>query len=222
MNYLTEIDGEKAPTWEGGWDKYMEVILEYISLGQDPQLTNDVGWQVSPNGTPRWYHVPWMAFDKMSDREFVHGLTNELSVFHSAFEGPGRATGTHRLPLAAREGVLAPIDIYEHFGCNGRLAGPVDEAESACLTCHQGAFTSTPGTVPVMGTNIPQIFEFDGICYEYNQANVDYFSNYKFPNEYPSGKFPDALPLDTSLQVWVAFLQYGTWKTSGQSATCKE
>ena len=87
-----------TPTWKGGWKEYMEVILNYISLGQDPQLDNKVGWQVSPNGTPRWYHVPWMSFDKLSGREFVHGLTNELSVFHSAFEGPGRATGTHTLP----------------------------------------------------------------------------------------------------------------------------
>ena len=374
-----------TPTWEGGWDEYMEAILEYFSEGQDPQLDHNVGWQVSPNGTPRWYHVPWMAFDKMSGREFVHGLTNELSVFHSAFVGPGRGTGTHSLPLAsegtgalfetwafgvyndcgayaigqgwpsagepvtvesdgrtlpkglpfpsgslvvkmlfttatpdaigylsgspvwlvnrhvqtsperfetceravndvhliqidvavvddrspsnwvfgtfaydgtrkgdtvwerlsplgvqwgsdpktfpavpeaesqlARESVLAPVDIYEHFGCNGRLAGPVDEAESACLTCHQGAFATTPGTVPVMGTNISQIFEFDGICYEHNQANVDYFSNYKFPDEYPSGQFTDALPLDTSLQMYVAFLQYGHWKTSGQSASCTD
>lgn len=386
-----EVDFANPDWYAGGWATYAQTLLDYFKEGQNDQLANEVGWQVDVGGATRWFHVPWMAFDRHSGREFVHGLTNELSVDVQAFDGPGRGTGGHHLPLArsdsngdgqteqlyetwafgvynecgaysigqgwpasgepamtvengmqrakglpfkngamvvkflfttagapevpylegspawqahahvenadgsyeeckrairdvhlvqvdvgvidersptrwvfgtfgynstlggdtvwanlsplgmewgsdpstfpavpenesqpVRESSLAPIDIYEHYGCNGRLAGPVDQPTSSCVTCHMGAFTADVGGVPVMGENIPPIFNFDGICDTYNQDNAYYFSNYAYPEPYPDPKYAEAIPLDSSLQLQVAFIQYGTYNTTGKSGTCTD
>lgn len=117
--------------------------------------------------------------------------------------------------LPIHESVLPLIDIYEHDGAQGRLAGPVDNPNSSCLSCHQGAFAANPvGTVGVMGTNIPQIFKFTGMGTVYNQQNIYYFSNMRFPGPYPDPKYVDAIPLDTSLQFQVAFNSYAKFTTS--------
>lgn len=119
------------------------------------------------------------------------------------------------------QSVLAPIDIYEHFGCNRRLAGPVDNKLSACLACHGGGYVAEPaGSISTLGDNVPPIFGFDGLCTEYNEANADYFANVRYPEAYAGGGYPDTFSTDTSLQLQVAFMQYGVYRTNGEPDAC--
>lgn len=110
------------------------------------------------------------------------------------------------------ETVLAPLDILpEHYGCLNRLAGVVDQANSSCVSCHMGAYAAVPPYLNLQGITVPAIFNFDGICRDNNVANAQYFSDYKYPDLYPSGGFNHAIPLDSSLQLQVAFAQYATY-----------
>ncbi len=86
------------PDWNDEiWNEYIQDILVYVKEGQDPQLTNEVGFQTEVNGETRWYHVPWMAYDPTAGREFVHGTTNERTAHLSDLIGDGRGFGVHTL-----------------------------------------------------------------------------------------------------------------------------
>lgn len=125
--------------------------------------------------------------------------------------------------IPVRQSVLNPnLDIYQHFGCQKRLAGPVDNPKSSCLSCHGSGYAAPGGVPSVMGTNAPPSFGFDGICTQYSEDNVDYFQNTVPPQSYHGGQFPDALSMDTSLQMWVAFTQYGTFNTAGEPEACTD
>lgn len=375
----------KKPTWNAAWQGYVKDIVDYVKHGQDPDLPNDPGWKAEVDGETRWYHVPWMAYDGQRGREFVHGLTNELSTAESSFVG--RGSGLHRLadkdgksdddplfetwsvgfynpcgghsigqqwpksgepetytegdrtlargmpfpegtvvvkvlnttatadevpylkhsttwkahaheqlgpnkyatckrtlrdvhlvqmdlavvdersptrwvystliydgtlkgktvwdrlrPLGVQWGsdpdtfpavdqkqskplhdsIAAPIKIYEHYGCNKRLAGNVDQANSSCVSCHMGAYAAAPGTVIEQGTNVPAIFSFEGMCSTFDEANAHYFSNYAYPAPFPgsTGAIAQAIPLDSSLQLQVAFAQYAYFKHPPSDPTC--
>ena len=111
-------------------------------------------------------------------------------------------------------------DLYEHEGCNERLAGPVDNEKASCISCHAGAYAA-PGGAPVnMGSNAPNIFGFDGMCDKYSQDNVNYFQDSMPPQAYHGGQFPNAMNLDTSLQMQVAFAQFGQYNTYGEPEPC--
>ena len=123
----------------------------------------------------------------------------------------------------ATESVLnLDVGIYEHWGCNARLAGPVDNPQSSCVSCHNSAFAAADGAISVMGQNVPPSFGFDGICEAFTPANEAYFANYQFPEPYPSGEYDDAVPLDTSLQMAVAFTQYATFANNGEPTACTD
>jgi hypothetical protein len=378
---------DRNPKWGGEWAAYVQDIVNYVKEGQDPDLKNDSSWKVEVGGQTRWYHVPWMAFDGERGREFVHGLTNELSTAESIFRGGGRGSGKHRLfgvaqksgvdplfetwsvgmynpcgawslgqafpasgipatstrsgrifangmpfpvgtvvikllnttadesdvpylkgaptwqanghkqtgptnyatcerevrtvhlvqidlavvdprsptrwvystlaydgtlpgktvwdrlrPLGVQWGsdpgsfpavpkpksrplhetILAPVNTPEHYGCQKRLAGIVDQADSSCVSCHMGAYAAAPGSLNVQGQNIPAIFNFNGMCTDHNTDNAHYFSDYKYPATYPGGQFKDAIPLDSSLQVAVAYAQYGVFKNPQAPRTCTD
>lgn len=73
----------------------------------------------------------------------------------------------------------------------------------------------------LQGETIPAIFSFDGMCTVNNPANAAYFSDYKYPDTYPDGKYDQAIPLDSSLQLAVAFAQYATFMNPhALPATC--
>jgi hypothetical protein len=113
----------------------------------------------------------------------------------------------------------APKSVYEHYGCSKRLAGPVDNPDSSCITCHAGAFTAMPGVPDAQGKTIPSIFVQAGSCDQGpTAANTAYFANYPYPAPYPDPKYKDAIPLDTSLQLAVAFAQYANFKTNAPQA----
>lgn len=113
------------------------------------------------------------------------------------------------------ETVLAPVSIPEHYGCGKRLAGTVDQANSSCVSCHMGAYAAPPPYLNLQSVTVPAIFSFPGMCTTYNPDNAAYFSNYRYPQPYPAtespGPFASAVPLDSSLQLAVAFAQYATY-----------
>ena len=89
------------PQWSDGWDAYMQDLLNYVRHGQNEQLINDPGWLVNVDGATRWFHVPWMAYNPHSGREFVHGLTNERTATLGDLIGGKQqlVSGANRLPL---------------------------------------------------------------------------------------------------------------------------
>ena len=106
-----------------------------------------------------------------------------------------------------QQSVLNPnVNIFEHLGCVDRLAGPVDNSQSSCMSCHGSAFAAPGGATSIMGTNVPPSFGFAGMCTQYSLANASYFQNLVAPQSFSGGNYPDALPLDTSLQLEVAFI----------------
>jgi hypothetical protein len=112
------------------------------------------------------------------------------------------------------------VSIFEHMGCRGRLAGPVDNPGSSCMSCHASAYAAKPGAQQVMGTNTPPSFGFDGLCQAYSADNAAYFQNVRPPQGYRGGKFPADMSLDTSLQLWVALQQYGQFATAKAPQAC--
>ncbi len=377
---------DPPPEWNRAWAHYMQQLLDYIKLGQDPMLGNEIGWRVDVGGETRWFHVPWMAYDPTRGREFIHGMTNERTATIEDFIGPlpGLERGENRLPLSvtrsteagfetwafgiynqwggwavgqswppdgrgrtvqygaqiapaglpfpqgtlvakllfttatpedvpylrgsptwqadrhierddeflcrrepqevrlvqldvavtdsrsptgwvygtfaydgkmtgdspwdrlapvgvqwgsdpwtfpavpegssipAHESVLnLDIGIPQHFGCNGRLAGPVDNKLSSCMSCHGGGF-APPAGVPALSNTTPPIFGFEGLCTDYSAANSFYFANTAFPMAYTGGNYPGLISMDTSLQMQVAFFQYGQFNAYGQPVACTD
>lgn len=377
------FDGSSV-NWDD-WRAYVQDIVDYVKEGQDLDLPDETGWKAQVGNDTRWFHVPWMAYDGQRGREFVHGLTNELSTALSTFhEGRGSgkervfgalranaavdplfetwsvgmynpcgawsigetfpATGEpavhkdggqvkanglpfqegtvvikilnttadgasvpymkgstewqahahvqygpdqystcerrvrkvhliqidlavvdsrsptrwvystlayngflpgksvldrveplgiqwgndpHTFPAVTRaeskppvETVLAPVNSHElpqHYGCEKRLAGAVDQQNSSCVSCHMGAYAAPPAYLNIQGVTIPAIFSFPGLCTTHNPANTAYFSNYRYPDPFPNADAPQpnpfesAIPLDSSLQLAVAFAQYATY-----------
>jgi hypothetical protein len=128
----------------------------------------------------------------------------------------------HTFPAVARanskplyETILAPSAEPQHYGCEKRLAGSVDQANSSCVSCHMGAFAAPPPYLNIQGVTIPAIFSFPGLCTENNAANAAYFSDYQYSQTFPTkdqpSPFAQAIPLDSSLQLAVAFAQYATY-----------
>jgi hypothetical protein len=374
-----QVSFSGTPNWDE-WRGYVQDIVDYVKAGQNPDLPDNLGWQIKVENETRWFHVPWMAFDGERGREFVHGLTNELSTSLSTFHD-GRGSGKehifnsvhpsseidplfetwsvgmynpcgawslgqaypptgvpavhqenghyfanglpfpdgtlvikllnttadaasvpylrgssdwqanahvqfspvkystcdrrvrkvhliqidlavvdsrspthwvystlayngdlpgktvldrvqplgvqwgndpHTFPAVARadskplyETVLAPTSLPQHYGCEKRLAGAVDQANSSCVSCHMGAFAAPPPYLNIQGITIPAIFSFPGLCTTHNAGNEAYFSDYHYPQTFPGGgdpsPFADAIPLDSSLQLAVAYAQYATF-----------
>ncbi len=381
-----ETPGNQQAQWNATWAEYMQQILDYVRQGQDPQLENAVGWQVKVGGNTRWFHMPWMAYDPNTGREFVHGLTNERTAHISDFLGTDQVVdkGVHHLMLSAKkelpkgfetwafgaynewggyaigrtfpsngtvqtapqvsgpqpaglpfpEGTLVakllfttaspkevpylegsptwqayrhveknnqfycareiqpvyliqvdvavvdsrsptrwvygtfayngklkgktawerlePVGVqwgndpwsypavpkagslpisqsvlntkigtYQHFGCNNRLAGPVDNKLSSCMACHANGYTPPAGVAQAPNT-VPPIFGFPGQCDTHSPDNANYFTNNQFPMAYSGGQYPNLLNTDSSLQMWVALLQYGQFNQFGQPQACKD
>lgn len=123
--------------------------------------------------------------------------------------------------IPAHQSVLRdPSDRRQHFGCEGRLAGPVDNKLSSCLSCHGNGFAQPNGQLGIYGATLPPIFGFTGECTNYSQENVNYFQTVQFPMAAAGGSYPVAISLDTSLQLQVAFIQYGNFFVDGKPVPC--
>jgi hypothetical protein len=397
VNFNPTFDRKKlgTNTWVSGkWAEYLQLILNYVKQGQDPQFANAPGFQIGVNGKTRWYSVPWMAYDPTAGREFVHGTTNErtahlVDLIHPdggtkgvlrgrnevvgetvacakkypegfetwavgyyneyggmavgkaipasgvpkigtylgspmpeglpfpqgtvvvkfltttatpdcvpflkgspewqldrhvldqkqqkylcqrfvqtsrmvqidvavtdsrsptgwvygtfAYDGdlPGKTFWDRLEPLGiefgadpwtfpavpktsslpAQQSVINPhINIYQHLGCENRLAGPVDNRQSSCLGCHGSAYAAPNGALTVMGFNVPPSFGFPGMCQEFSLTNAAYFDNTPAPQSFSGGNYPNAVGLDTSLQLEVALIQYGNFNINKAPNACK-
>lgn len=123
--------------------------------------------------------------------------------------------------LPIQQSVLNPnVKTYQHWGCQNRLAGPVDNPQSSCTSCHMSAYAAPPGAQTEMGQNAPSSFGFSGLCEAFSQENTNYFQNQSMPQGYPGGLFPQAISMDTSLQLAVAFTQYGEFNTRHRPVAC--
>ena len=100
------------------------------------------------------------------------------------------------------------IGTPQHFGCNGRLAGPVDNKLSSCLACHANGYAPQAGLAAAPNTT-PPIFGFPGECNTFSTDNAHYFTNNQYPMSYSGGQYGNLMNMDTSLQMQVAFEQYG-------------
>ena len=210
-----------SPEWQ---------IDRHVLNAQKTAYTCERSVQIS-----RLVQVDVAVTDSRSPTGWVYG------TYAYSADQPGTTFWDHLLPLGIQYGsdpwtfpavpkaesvpvqqsVLNPgVNIYQHFGCNGRLAGPVDNAQSSCLSCHGSAYAAPGGAVSTMGTNVPNSFGFAGMCTQYSLANTSYFNNTIAPQKFSGGNFPNALPLDTSLQLEVAFQQYGQFNTYKKPAAC--
>ncbi|MDC0711621.1 hypothetical protein POL68_24340 [Stigmatella sp. ncwal1] len=124
--------------------------------------------------------------------------------------------------LALIQSVINPAIIQtQHLGCHGRLAGPVDNRASSCMACHANGYTPPAGKTEDANT-IPPLFGFNDMCVVSSPDNANYFTNNLFPMPYAGGQYPNLMNMDTSLQMWVAFLQYGQFNQVGQPKACVE
>ena len=83
---------DTSSTAWSSWSAYLESALNYLVQGQTTNLNDSTGWQTTVDGSTRWFHVPWMAYDTEHGREFIHGTTNERTAGISAFHGNARLT----------------------------------------------------------------------------------------------------------------------------------
>jgi hypothetical protein len=96
------------------------------------------------------------------------------------------------LPLQ-QSAINTDIGTFQHLGCNERLAGPVDNPQSSCTSCHSSAYAAPKGAPGIMGINVPPSFGFDGMCQSYSLANSAYFQNQSLPQKFPGGQYGDAI-----------------------------
>jgi hypothetical protein len=71
-----------------------------------------------------------------------------------------------------------------------------------------------------MDSNVPPSFGFAGMCQAYSLENSSYFQNQSTPQRFPGGQYGDAFTMDTSLQLEVAFTQYGYFNTDHGPQAC--
>lgn len=112
------------------------------------------------------------------------------------------------------------INTYQHLGCNGRLNGPADNPKSSCLACHMGAFAAPINQLDELGKNLPPLFGYPTQCTADDMTNRELFANRKFPERLT--QYPDAIPLDSSLQFLVASSEYKSFVLTGKPLQCVE
>ena len=95
----------------------------------------------------------------------------------------------------------------------------MDNCLSSCTSCHGGSYIGTVGKVPAAGVT-PAIFGFPQMCTDFNPLNVAYFQDTPYPKPYPGGGYTQAISLDFSLQLQVAFTEYGYFKQGGKPLSC--
>lgn len=227
-----------------------KLLFTTATPGEVPYLKGSPAWTVDrhrqkPDGayvcerSPRPVHLVQMdvaVVDPRSPTRWVFGTF----AFYADY-GSGGTAWDHLAPVGlqwgmdewtfpavpkvdsipAHQSVLRdPADRRQHFGCQQRLAGPVDNKLSSCLSCHGNGFAQPTGQLGIYGANLPPIFGFTGQCTNYSQQNVNYFQTVQFPMSATGGSYPAAMSLDTSLQLQVAFIQYGNFHVDGKPVPC--
>jgi hypothetical protein len=173
---------------------------------------------IDPRSPTRWVYST-LSYDGTLPGKTVWDRLKPLGVQWGSDAGTFPAVDKAQ-SKPAWESVLAPVKVPQHYGCEKRLAGVVDQANSSCVSCHMAAYAAPAGVLQVQGVNVPNVFHFDGMCTTYNAANKSYFADYAYPAPAPGTSFKDAIALDSSLQVQVAFQQYAVYKHPEQPRTC--
>lgn len=189
---------------------------------QETRLTQVDVAVVDERSPTRWVYGTF-GYSALADRDTVLDRLVPLGLQWGSDPQTFPAV-TEAESVAPTESVLnTDIGIYEHWGCGMRLAGPVDNPLSSCVSCHNTAFAAPNGAISEMGNNVPPSFGFTGLCQQGGSPdNAAYFSNYQFPEPYPQERYDEAISLDTSLQLAVAFTQYAIFENNGEPTACKD
>ncbi|SEL91291.1 hypothetical protein SAMN05444354_109284 [Stigmatella aurantiaca] len=209
---------EGSPVWQA--DRHVETASGYLCQRQVQEVRLvQLDVAVVDNTSPtRWVYGTF-AYNGKLKGETVWDRLVPVGVQwgNDPWSAPVTAKADS-LPIV--QSVLnKSIGTPQHFGCNNRLAGPVDNKLSSCLACHANAYTP-PAGVAQTDNNTPVIFGFPGQCTTQAAENANYFVNNQFPMSYRGGQYPNLMNMDTSLQLWVAFLQYGQFKQAGAPKAC--
>jgi len=211
---------EGSPAWQA--DRHLEVDDEFeCKRAPRPVYLVQLDVAVTDSRSPTGWVFGTFAYDGTIDAESPWDRLAPVGVQWGSdpwtFPAVPKAES-----LPPRESVLnLGIGIPQHFGCNGRLAGPVDNPQSSCLSCH-GAAYAPPAGEAVMPNTMPPIFGFEGLCTNYSLNNAEYFAGTAFPMSYTGGNYPNLMSMDTSLQMQVAFEQYGQFNQYGEPVACTD
>jgi len=202
------------------------------------KYTKEKGYQCERAPQPdHVVQVDVAVVDKRSPTRWVYGTF--------AYDGdtPGSTFWDHLVPVGLQWGsdpwtfpavpmadslplqqsvINTDIGTFQHLGCKDRLAGPVDNPQSSCTSCHSSAYAAPKGAPGVMGSNVPPSFGFSGLCQAFSLENAAYFQNQSAPQRFPGGQYADAFTMDTSLQLEVAFTQYGFYNTDHAPQACTD
>jgi len=212
---------EGSPAWQ--IDRHKESAKEGYSCDREVQISHVVQMDVAvvdPNSPIGWVYGTY-AYDGqegVGDTFWDHMIPVGVQWGSDPWTFPA-VPETSSLPI--QQTVLnTDLKTFQHLGCMDRLAGPVDNAASSCTSCHASAYAAPHGAVDKMGTNVPPSFGFSGMCQAYSLENTAYFQNQLTPQGFPGGQFPEAFTMDTSLQLAVAFTQYGNFHTNHAPDAC--
>jgi hypothetical protein len=211
-----------SPEWQINRHKINPKTKEYL-CDREVQISRVVQVDVAvvdPRSPTRWVYGTYAYDGTHPGKDFWEHLV-PLGVQWGSDPWSFPAV-PQQASLAVQQSVLNPgVKIYQHYGCEKRLAGPVDNSQSSCMSCHASGYAAPDGAPSAMGVNVPPSFGFDGMCTQYSLDNATYFQNQQAPQSFPGGRYPDAISLDTSLQLSVAFDQYGVFNTQHAPTSCK-
>jgi len=210
-----------SPEWQVDRHKIDPKTKEYL-CSREVQISRVVQVDVAvvdPKSPTRWVYGTYVYDGDLPGNTFWDHLAPLGIQFGSdpwTFPAVPPASS-----IGVQQTVLNPdVKTYQHYGCEKRLAGPVDNAASSCTSCHASGYAAPHGVPSTMGLNVPPSFGFDGMCTQFSMENAVYFQNQQAPQRFPGGLYPDAISLDTSLQLAVAFNQYGIFNTQQAPNAC--
>jgi hypothetical protein len=107
--------------------------------------------------------------------------------------------------IAPTESVSFPLPQYEHYGCHGRLAGPLDNPLSSCLGCHMTA-QYPPGAM------VPSSAPCD------SPANATFWRNLQGNQVFDPSPTPAPTALDYSQELASSIESYYACQAAAKSA----
>lgn len=209
-----------SPAWQ--IDRHKLTAKEGYSCDRDVQVSHVVQVDVAvvdPRSPTRWVYGTFAYDGQVPGNTFWdHLVPVGLQWGSDPWTFPA-VPESSSLPLQ-QSAINTDIQTFQHLGCKDRLAGPVDNPASSCTSCHTSAYAAPHYAINAMGINVPPSFGFSGMCQAFSLDNTAYFQNQNAPQRFPGGRFPDAFTMDTSLQLAVAFTQYGNFHVNHEPDAC--
>jgi hypothetical protein len=228
---FTTADSSNVPYLRGAprWTVNRHVALDSVRRSPQPVTLIQMDLAVRDDRSPTGWVYATYAYDGTSGPAGgpwwlrMHAVGVQWGNDPQSYPAVDSTSSEPLTQSAINHGVAT----YEHNGCFGRLAGPVDNPQSSCMSCHQGAVAPFPVGTQATTANIPPIFGFPPVpntpsakCVRtsttadsLNAMNTAYFQNVAYPGPYPAfpGVNGSTINLDTSLQLQVAYKQYANW-----------